>query len=436
MINQEEFITRQKRLLNQCKPNSLVVIRGASEVTRSRDTEYVFRQDSDFFYLTGFTEPDSWLILSNLGDDDEPIFRAMAVRPSDKTQEIWHGRRLGVEQAEQHFMLDMCCSTEEVSEALLAIMDGHENLYWSMGHHKESDALLTEVVAQLKASRTAHAPDVVVDWQPLVHEMRLFKSCSEVAVMKQAAAMSCEAHRRAMTFSQPGCSEYQLAAEIHHAFAMNGALAPAYNTIVGSGVNACILHYTENQDEVKDGDMVLIDAGAEYLGYAADITRTFPANGKFSEAQKALYNLVLDAQLEALELLLPGGTISEANKSVVQILTQGLIDLGILNGERDKLIADEAHRRFYMHGLGHWLGLDVHDVGDYKCDDEERPLKPGMVLTVEPGLYVPDEDDIPEAYRGIGIRIEDNILITAKGHDVLTAAVPKMVDDIETLMAN
>jgi Xaa-Pro aminopeptidase len=230
--------------------------------------------------------------------------------------------------------------------------------------------------------------------------MRLFKSCSEIAVMKQAADMSCEAHRRAMQFAQPGCFEYQIAAEIHHTFAMNGAHAPAYNTIVGSGENACILHYTENQDAVDDGALILIDAGAEYLGYAADITRTFPVSGRFTAPQKALYELVLKSQLAALEVLEPGATMLEANSVVIEILVDGLIELGILQGDPKTLIANEAHRRFYMHGLGHWLGLDVHDVGQYKVDDEDRKLQPGMTLTVEPGLYIPNEEDIPAPYRG------------------------------------
>jgi len=433
MITQEEYLTRQSRLLANCQPNSIVVIRGASELTRSRDTEFPFRQDSDFFYLTGFNEPDSWLILSNR-NEGEAAFRAMSVRPTDKQAEVWHGRRLGVDKAQEFFMLDMCFANDDLPEALLTLADGHDNLYFTFGHHQESDDIIQHVIAQLKASRTASAPATIVDWQPIVHEMRLFKSCAEIAIMKQAAKISVEAHKRAMSAASPGVYEYQLAADIHHTFATNGALSPAYNTIVGSGVNACILHYTENADATRDGDLVLIDAGAELDGYASDITRTFPVNGKFNKAQKALYELVLHSQERALSLLVAGSTINSANEEVIDILTEGLVELGILSGEVNQLIADKAYRRFYMHGLGHWLGLDVHDVGDYKTEDKDRPLQPGMVLTVEPGLYIPDEDDIPAAYRGIGIRIEDNIVITAKGNDVITQDAPKTVEDIERFM--
>ncbi|MFC3092739.1 Xaa-Pro aminopeptidase [Alteromonas sediminis] len=433
MITQEEYVTRQSRLLAKCLPNSILIIRSASELTRSRDTEFPFRQDSDFFYLTGFNEPDSWLILSNRNDTDAP-FRAMSVRPTDRHAEIWHGRRLGVDRAQESFMLDMCFSNDDLPEALLTLVDGHEHVYLSLGHHPQSDELVPDVVAQLKASRTAVAPTAFIDWQPIVHEMRLFKSCAEIAIMKQAAKISVEAHKRAMTASQPGKFEYQLAADMHHTFASQGALAPAYNTIVGSGENACILHYTENRDAMKDGDLVLIDAGAELDGYASDITRTFPINGTFSKAQKALYELVLQSQESALSLLVAGNTINDANEEVVEILTTGLVELGILSGEVNQLIADKAYRRFYMHGLGHWLGLDVHDVGDYKSQGKDRPLQPGMVLTVEPGLYIPDEEDIPDEYRGIGIRIEDNIVITANGNDIITEDAPKTIAAIESLM--
>ncbi len=427
-----EIKQRQHRLLSQCKANSIVVIRSASELTRSRDTEFPFRQDSDFFYLTGFNEPDSWLILSNQTSD---CLRAMAVRPSDPEKEIWHGRRLGLSGAEQAFELDACFSVEDIEDALVTLLDKHEHVYWSLGHHSECDSLLNNALSTLKASRTAQAPHTIIDWQPLVHQMRLIKSNEELQLMQYAADVSCAAHKRAMQFACSGCYEYQLAAEIHHEFAMNGAYAPAYNTIVGAGDNACILHYTENSDVISDGKLVLIDAGAEYQGYAADITRTFPVNGIFSTPQKALYQWVLDAQYHAIEHLVAGSSIVQVNNEVIEILTQGLVDLSILSGDVGSLIKDKAYRRFYMHGLGHWLGLDVHDVGKYKENGQDIALKAGMVLTVEPGLYIPNELDIPEAYRGIGIRIEDNILITDEGNKVLTANVPKTVEDIEALMA-
>lgn len=441
------FIRRQLALLKQCLPNSVLVVRGASEVTRSRDTEFPFRQDSDFFYLTGFNEPDSWLLLSNKPSlvekaqadmssvASESAFRAMAVRPSDPEQEIWHGRRLGIDNALASFALDTCCASDEVDEAITTLLDGHENLYFCFGHHHESDELIQHVLSHLKSSRNATAPSAIIDWQPIVHEMRLFKSSEELDVMQRAADISCEAHIKAMLFATPGCFEYQLAAEIHHTFAMHGAASPAYNTIVGAGENACILHYTENGDAIEEGALVLIDAGAELNGYAADITRTFPVNGVFSAPQRELYELVLSSQLAALDCLKPKTTIQQANHIVVEILTQGLIELGILKGGSSELIANKAYRRFYMHGLGHWLGLDVHDVGEYKIENKDRQLAPGMVLTVEPGLYIPNEPDIPACYRGIGIRIEDNIVITETGNRVLTANVPKHIDDIERIMS-
>lgn len=427
-----EVKQRQHRLLSQCKANSIVIIRSASELTRSRDTEFPFRQDSDFYYLTAFNEPDSWLILSNQTPD---CLRAMAVRPSDPEKEIWHGRRLGLSGAEQAYELDACFSVEDIDDALVTMLDKHEHVYWSLGHHSESDSILNNVLSTLKASRAAQAPHTIIDWQPLVHKMRLVKSNEELELMQYAADVSCAAHKRAMQFAHSGCYEYQLAAEIHHEFAMSGASAPAYNTIVGAGDNACILHYTENSDVISDGQLVLIDAGAEYQGYAADITRTFPVNGIFSTPQKALYQWVLDAQHHAIEHLVAGSSIVQVNNEVIEILTQGLVDLSILSGNVESLIKDKTYRRFYMHGLGHWLGLDVHDVGKYKENGQDIALKPGMVLTVEPGLYIPHELDIPETYRGIGIRIEDNILITDEGNKVLTAKVPKTIEDIEALMA-
>lgn len=434
-VTQKEYIQRQHTFLDQCEPNSILVIRSGSETPRSRDTDYPFRQDSDFYYLTGFNEPDSWLILSNRTSNHGEVYRAMAVRPSDPEQEIWHGRRLGVEQAEQQFELDMCFANSEIDNGLLALLDGHEHLYWSLSHHVESDELIQSVINQLKASRTAQAPERIIDWQPKLHAMRLIKSEAEIAVMQKAADISCEAHKRAMIAAKSMDFEYQLAAEIHHTFAMHGASAPAYNSIVGSGDNACILHYTENTHELTHGDLVLIDAGAEFQGYAADITRTFPISGVFSEAQGNLYNIVLDAQAAALDVLGPRRTLGQAGDVAIEVLTQGLVDLGILQGDVDALISEKAYRRFYMHGLGHWLGLDVHDVGVYKIEGKDRPLLAGMVLTVEPGLYVPNEPDIPKAYRGIGIRIEDNIVITEDGHHIFTDKVPKSVAAIEALMA-
>ena len=435
MISAQEFIARQDRLLAQCKPNSVCIVPAAGMVTRSRDTEYMFRQDSDFWYLTGFEEPNAWLILSNNPRYGES-YRAMVVQEKDKSAEIWHGKRLGAEAALARFSLDEAFELQELEEALLASIQGQDNVYFSLGHKKDYDLVISEALNTLRdAPKESLAPRAIHDLQPILHEMRLFKSACEVAMIKAAGEISARAHKRAMQFAAPGCYEYQLEAEIHHEFAMAGARSPAYSTIVGSGDNACILHYTQNNAQVNDGDLILIDAGAEYQGYAADITRTFPANGKFTHAQREIYSVVLNAQKSVLDMLAPGVTLSEAMLHSVEIITQGLVDLGVLEGSVAENLENETWRQFYMHGLGHYLGLDVHDVGNYKIDGEDRPLKPGMVITVEPGIYISQDSNVPEKYKGIGVRIEDDVVITATGVDILTADVPKDIDAIEALMA-
>ena len=435
MISAQEFIARQDRLLAQCKPNSVCIVPAAGMVTRSRDTEYTFRQDSDFWYLTGFEEPNAWLILSNHPRYGES-YRAMVVQEKDKSAEIWHGKRLGAEAALARFSLDEAFELQELEEALLASIQGQDNVYFSLGHKKDNDLLFSEALNTLRdAPKESLAPRAIHDLQPILHEMRLFKSACEVAMMKAAGEISARAHKRAMQFATPGCYEYQLEAEIHHEFAMAGARSPAYSTIVGSGDNACILHYTQNNAQVNDGDLILIDAGAEYQGYAADITRTFPANGKFTHAQREIYTVVLKAQKSVLDMLAPGVTLSQAMLHSVEIITQGLVDLGVLEGSVAENLENETWRQFYMHGLGHYLGLDVHDVGNYKIDGEDRPLKPGMVITVEPGIYISQDSNVQEKYKGIGVRIEDDVVITATGVDILTADVPKDIDEIEALMA-
>ena len=435
MISAQEFIARQDRLLAQCEPNSVCIVPAAGMVTRSRDTEYTFRQDSDFWYLTGFEEPNAWLILSNHPRYGES-YRAMVVQEKDKSAEIWHGKRLGAEAALARFSLDEAFELQELEEALLASIQGQDNVYFSLGHKKDNDLLFSEALNTLRdAPKESLAPRAIHDLQPILHEMRLFKSACEVAMMKAAGEISARAHKRAMQFAAPGCYEYQLEAEIHHEFAMAGARSPAYSTIVGSGDNACILHYTQNNAQVNDGDLILIDAGAEYQGYAADITRTFPANGKFTHAQREIYTVVLKAQKCVLDMLAPGVTLSQAMLHSVEIITQGLVDLGVLEGSVAENLENETWRQFYMHGLGHYLGLDVHDVGNYKIDGEDRPLKPGMVITVEPGIYISQDSNVQEKYKGIGVRIEDDVVITATGVDILTADVPKDIDEIEALMA-
>lgn len=434
MISLQEFIARQQRLLAQCEENSVCLVPAAKLVTRSRDTEYVFRQDSDFWYLTGFNEPDTWLLLSN-HERYNGSYRAMVCQPKDPDTEIWQGRRLGAEKALAEFDLDEAFELTELDDALLETIEGHDYVYFALGHNEDADARVSSALAALRtAPKENRAPHGLSDIRPILHEMRLFKSACEVAAMQAAAQITCAAYKRAMQFAHPGCYEYQLEAELHHEFAMRGARTPAYGTIVGSGENACILHYTENSAQINDGDLILIDAGAEYLGYAADITRTFPVNGTFSEPQKAIYNLVLKSQEKALAMIGPGVTLPQAMECVVEVITEGLVDLGILTGSVAENLAAKRWQPFFMHGLGHYLGLDVHDVGDYKHDGKDRPLRPGMVITVEPGIYIAADADVPQQYRGIGVRIEDNVVITATGVEVLTADVPKTVADIEALM--
>ncbi|MBS3796133.1 Xaa-Pro aminopeptidase [Pseudoalteromonas sp. BDTF-M6] len=431
-ITNAEYRARQHQLLAQMKHNSVALIPAAKEITRSRDTEFPFRQDSDFFYLTGFNEPDAMLVLVK-GEEQKSI---LYCRAKDKTAEIWHGRRMGADAAKEQLPIDDAYTLAELDQGLIDAVNQKTTLYYGQGVYKDVD---DQVFALLNTLRGApkkgyRAPEVIRDIRTLVHEMRLFKSPAEQEIMRQAGKISADAHKRAMRFAKAGATEYQLEAELHHHYAMNGARYPAYGTIVGSGDNATILHYTENESPLKDGDLVLIDSGCELAGYAADITRTFPVNGKFSDAQKAVYNVVLKAQYAALDMVKPGNTLAQTAKVVNRILTQGLIDLGLLEGELDELLESQAYRAFYMHGLGHWLGLDVHDVGEYKQDEKDRPFEPGMVLTIEPGLYISEDAPVAEQYRGIGIRIEDDVLVTENGHENLTVSVPKEVAEIEALM--
>lgn len=434
MISVKQYRQRQARLLSRMAPDCVLVLPAAQLTTRSRDTEYAFRQHSDFWYLTGFNEPDSWLLLSNhsryAGD-----YRGMVCQAKDPVAEIWQGRRLGPEQALEVFGLDEAYPVDELQDVLLEWLEGHAQIYFAQGEFDYADEAVMTALSTLRNSpKQYRGPQVVADSRPLLHEMRLIKSSAEIAVMQRAAEISANAHCRAMRFAHPGCFEYQLEAELHHEFAMSGARHPAYGTIVGSGANACVLHYTENSDQIAEGSLILIDAGAEYNGYAADITRTFPVNGKFSEPQARLYQLVLDAQLAALNEFKAGVTFPAVTEKVIELMTNGLCEMGLLTESPDEALDNKSWRRFFMHGLGHYLGLDVHDVGDYIIDGQNRPLEAGMVITVEPGLYIPDEPDIPGNYRGIGIRIEDNIVITEDGYQMLTGGVPKTIEAIEALM--
>ncbi|NUZ13170.1 Xaa-Pro aminopeptidase [Pseudoalteromonas sp. McH1-7] len=436
MIKNSEFVARRARLIAALDNNAVAIIPAAVELTRSRDTEFPFRQDSDFFYLTGFKEPDAVLVLTKdrEGNGQSTLF----CRNKDKVAEIWHGRRMGYEQAKSQLELDHTFALSDLDDELLNLVNGRKVLFYGQGTYSAFDDKVWQLLSTLRGApkKGYRAPEIIKDVRPLVHEMRLFKSDAEIAVMREAGRISAEAHIRAMQFAKPSATEYQLEAEIHHHYAMNGARHPAYGTIVGSGINATILHYTDNCDALQDGDLILIDSGCELEGYAADITRTFPVNGQFTDAQRKVYDLVLAAQYAAFNEVKPGGTLVKANQVAMKVLTEGLVDLGILAGDVNELLDAQACKAFYMHGLGHWLGLDVHDVGEYKLDEADRPFEPGMVLTIEPGLYFDEDAQVPDEYKGIGIRIEDDLLVTDTGYENLTALVPKTITEIEALMNN
>ncbi|WP_299311969.1 Xaa-Pro aminopeptidase [uncultured Halomonas sp.] len=432
-IANEEYRARRRALMDALPADSAVLLPGASLVTRSRDSEFPFRQDSDFHYLSGFPEPDALLLLLPGRAEGECVLFCQDRNP---LMEAWTGIRLGAEGAVREHGVDQAFENAERDERLETLLDGRHTLYLPLDS-ADAMAIAEEVRGALMARvrQGARPPEALADVAPLIHEARLVKSEAELALLRHAAEISARAHVRAMRAARPGLAESHLQAELEHEFRWQGGSGPAYASIVGGGANACVLHYIENRDPLADGDLVLIDAGAEFDLYAGDITRTFPVNGRFSEAQRALYELVLKVQEEAVAAIRPGVTLVELHEGVVRGLTEGLIELGLLEGEVQARIDDESYRRFYLHSTSHWLGLDVHDVGVYRQGGEPRPLVPGMVLTVEPGLYVPADDDIPEAFRGIGIRIEDDVAVTAGGHEVLTTGAPKQVSEIEALMA-
>ncbi|MCK5790660.1 MAG: Xaa-Pro aminopeptidase [Ketobacter sp.] len=434
-ITKKEFAERRQQLMAMMEPNSIAIIPAAPLRTRSRDTEYPYRQDSDFFYLTGFAEPEAVLALVPGRKHGEFV---MFCRERDRAMEIWNGYRAGPEGVVKQYGADDAFPIGDIDEILPGLLEGTDRVYYGMGKDKDFDRQVMEWVNTIRAKvrSGAHPPGEFIALDHLLHDMRLYKSKAEIRLMQQAADMSASAHTRAMEKCRPGMMEFQLEAEFLHEFGRHGSRFPAYSSIVGGGANACILHYVDNNSELKDGDLVLIDAGAEYQHYAADITRTFPVNGVFSPQQRALYDVVLKAQLAAIKQVKPGNHWNQPHEAAVKELTKGLVALGLLQGKVDELIASEAYRRFYMHRTGHWLGMDVHDVGDYKVGDAWRVLEPGMVLTVEPGLYIaPDEETVDPQWRGIGIRIEDDVLVTEKGRKVLTGKAPKSADEIEALMA-
>lgn len=434
-ISKAEFARRRKALMARMAPNSIAILPAAKEKTRSRDTEYPFRQDSDVHYLSGFDEPEVVLVLMPGHEHGEFV---TFCRERDKTKEIWDGYRAGPAGAVEAFGADQAFPVDDIDEILPGLIEGRERVYYAMGRDFDFDQQVMGWVNCIreKARSGATPPGEFLDLNHFLHDLRLFKSAAEVRAMAKSADIAAAAHCRAMQVCKPGVFEYQLEAEILHHFAMNGARHPAYSTIVGGGANACILHYIENSKALRDGDLVLIDAGCEWEYYASDITRTFPVGGVFSKEQKALYEVVLAAQEAAIKQVYPGNHWNAAHEASVSTLTQGLIDLGLLKGSLTELVESGAYKDFYMHRAGHWLGMDVHDVGSYKVHGQWRVLEPGMALTIEPGVYVsPDNEAVDKKWRGIGIRIEDDVVVTKEGCDVLSAGVPKTVAAIEALMA-
>jgi Xaa-Pro aminopeptidase len=434
-ISKTEFARRRKNLMALMAPNSIAIIPSAREQVRSRDTGYPFRQDSDFYYLSGFVEPDAVLVMLPGRRHGQFI---MFCRERDPGREQWHGHRAGPEGACEKFDADDAFPIGDIDDILPGLLEGRERVYYSMGRSAEFDRQIMGWVNSIRGKESTGAvpPGEFTDLDHMLHELRLFKSAAELRLMRRAADITARAHRRAMQACRGGLYEYQLEAELQHEFTTSGARFPAYPSIVGSGQNACVMHYVENSGRMRDGDLVLIDAGCELEYYASDVTRTFPVNGRFSAEQRALYELVLRAQLAAIAEIKPGNHWNQPHDASVRTFTEGLVALGLLKGSVANLIKRNAYRAFYMHRVGHWLGLDVHDVGDYRVGDEWRLLEPGMVMTVEPGLYISqDNTRVAKKWRGVGIRIEDDVVVTDAGCEVISAGVPKTVVEIEALMA-
>ncbi len=432
-MNQKEYARRRRQLMQMMGDDSIVLLPAAPQQYRNRDTEHLYRQDSDFHYLTGLDEPEAVMVLIPGRRQGQYI---LFLRERDPAMEAWNGPRVGIDGAVERLGADDAFPIGDIDDILPGLLEGRERVFYTMGNRPEFDQRLMGWLNQVRGKARAgiHAPTEFVALEHQLHDMRLFKSRAELTLMRKAARVSADAHVRAMRACQPGMFEYELEAEYLYEFRRKDCV-PSYPPIVGGGANGCVLHYVDNNDELRDGDLVLVDAGAEYGCYAADITRTFPVNGRFSPAQRALYEVVLAAQYAAIEAVRPGNHWNHPHSAAVKALTEGMVALGLLKGRVASLIKEQSYRRFYMHRTGHWLGMDVHDVGDYKIGGEWRLLEPGMALTIEPGLYIPPgSKGVAKKWWGIGIRIEDDVVVTKDGHEVLTSRVPKEPDEIEALM--
>lgn len=433
-MNTQQHHRRRQELLNQIGKNDIVIVPTSSVKTRNSDVDFQFRSDSDFFYLTGFSEPDAVAVICPGRANGEYV---IFCREKDPKRELWDGRRAGLEGVVEHFGADDAFPFEDIGDILPGMMEERDKVYTNVGRYPEFDVQVLDWLNKIKldASSGKHAPYELVDLSHLLYEQRLIKRKDEVSIMRKAGKISAAGHQRAMQTCRPGMFEYQVQAEMECEFRKSGSVYNAYPSIVAGGANACILHYTENDRVLKDGDLLLIDAGAELDCYASDISRTFPVNGKFTGEQRALYDIVLAAQHAAFDKCSTEHNWNEPHEAAVKTISQGLLDEKLLRGSLDEVLESQAYAQFYMHRTGHWLGMDVHDVGDYQVEDNWRELEVGMVFTVEPGIYVSPTQKIDSRWHNIGIRIEDNVLITKQGHEILTRDVPTDPDEIEALMA-
>lgn len=429
------FASRRAELLERMGPGSVAVFPSSPVHIRNNDVEHAYRQDSDLWYLTGFEEPDTVLVLTTAHDEHRAV---LFVRERNPERETWDGPRAGVEGAVERFGADAAFPIGDLTKKLQEYFAGASRLHYAVGRGHPLDAKVFEAmrVARQQSRKTGKAyPTELVDPVASVHEMRLRKSPEEIEVMKRAAKVTAAAHVHAMEYARPGQHEYEVEAEMGRVFRQKGSERSAYDSIVGSGPNATILHYRANRRRMEEGDLLLIDAGCEYDYYASDVTRTFPVGGRFTEPAKAIYEIVLRAELAAVDSVKPGVTLDEIHATAAKVVTEGLITLGLVEGPLDEAMEEERYKPFFMHKTSHWIGMDVHDVGAYHVDGSARPLEPGFVLTVEPGIYIAPDAEVDAKWRGIGVRIEDDILVTADGHENLTAAIPKSVEDIEALTA-
>lgn len=433
-MNQQNYKNRRNELVNQIGDNDIVIVATGPVKSRNGDVEYQFRPDSDFYYLSGFSEPESVLVISPGRTQGQYV---VFCRERNVQREMWDGRREGLDGVVANYDADDAFPIDDIHEILPGMMEGKNKVYTTVGRYPEFDAQLLSWMNKIKEDVRSgmHAPYEFIDLNHLLHEQRLIKRKDEIGLMRKAGKMSAAGHKRAMQVCRPGMFEYQVQAEMECVFRQAGSHYNAYPSIVAGGENACILHYTENTSELNNGDLLLIDAGAEFGCYASDISRTFPVNGKFTAEQRTLYEIVLDAQEAAFAKCQASMGWNEPHEAAVSVIAQGLLDEGLLTGSLEQVLETETYRQFYMHRTGHWLGMDVHDVGDYKVDEAWRDLEPGMVFTVEPGIYVSPADNVAERWHNIGIRIEDNVLILKDGFENLTATAPRTIDDIEAVMA-